>query len=127
MGRDDDGNEHHLKFTIFFASALLALWHGSATADGPGPSEPLTTLVCRDREDPSVGATLVFDLAGKRLVSSSGVGDTILFNDRNVPVRLSPAAIEWEVAHHTYTLNRATLELDVIGRVYVCQIAKNQL
>jgi len=89
---------------------------GVARADGPGPSpvapppNPLTTIVCRDREDPSAGATLVFDLARHLLVSSSNVGDTILFNDRNVRVRLSPAAIEWEVAHNTYTLNRATSE-----------------
>jgi len=87
----------------------------------------LTTATCRDREDPSVGATLVFDLGRKRLISSSGIGDTILFHDRDVPVAVSPAAIEWEVAHNTYTLNRVTLELDVIGRVYVCQLAKRQL
>ena len=72
---------------------LFTAWYGIADADAPGPSEPLTTIVCRDREDPSVGA----------------------------------AAIEWEVAHNTYTLNRATLELDVIGRVYVCQRAQRQL
>jgi hypothetical protein len=103
---------------------------GAAHADGPAPSappSPLATLVCRDREDPGTGATLVFDLGRRLLVSSSNVGDTILFDDRNVPVRLSPAAIEWEVAHNTYTLNRATLELDVIGRVYFCQLAQRQL
>jgi len=108
---------------------LLALWcfGGSASADGPGPADSPTTLICRDREDPSVGATLVLDLARKLLVNSSNVGDTILFGDRNVPVRVGAAAIEWEVAHNTYTLNRATLELDVIGRVYMCQIASRQL
>jgi hypothetical protein len=106
---------------------LFTAWYGIADADAPGPSEPLTTIVCRDREDPSVGATLVFDLARRLLVNSSNVGDTILFNDRNVPVRVGAAAIEWEVAHNTYTLNRATLELDVIGRVYVCQRAQRQL
>jgi hypothetical protein len=113
-------------------SVLLAFWclDGSANADGPAPSaSPAspTTLVCRDREDPSVGATLVFDLARKLLVSSSGVGDTILFGDRDVPVRVDAASVEWEVAHNTYTLNRATLELDVIGRVYMCQLAPRQL
>jgi hypothetical protein len=86
----------------------------------------LTTVTCRDHEDPSVGATLVFDLARRRLISSSGIGDTILFHDRDVMVAVSPAAIEWEVAHNAYTLNRVTLELDVIGRVYVCQPAKRQ-
>jgi hypothetical protein len=87
----------------------------------------VTTIACRDREDPSVGATLVFDLGRGLLVSSSGIGDTILFRDRNVPVRVTPAEIEWEVAHNPYRLNRATLELNVIGRVYVCQLAKRQL
>jgi hypothetical protein len=104
------------------AAIFLALWcRGAALA------ADLTTATCRDREDPSVGATLVFDLGRKRLISSSGIGDTILFHDRDVPVAVSPAAIEWEVAHNTYTLNRVTLELDVIGRVYVCQLAKRQL
>jgi hypothetical protein len=109
------------------AAVQLALWTGATSADAPGPADPLTTVACRDREDPSVGATLVFDLARRRLVSSSNIGDTILFNDRDLPVRVSAAAIEWEVAHNTYTLNRATLELDVIGRVYFCQVAKRQL
>jgi hypothetical protein len=45
---------------------------------------------------------------------------SILFDDRDLPVRVDAAAIEWEVADNTYTLNRATLELDVIGRVYRC-------
>lgn len=100
---------------------LLALCDRSAAADA------LTTVICRDREDPGVGATLVFDLARKRLVSSSNIGDTILFDDRDIPVRVSASAIEWEAAYNSYRLNRATLELDVIGRVYVCQLAKRQL
>jgi hypothetical protein len=121
-----------MKFTILIGSALFAFWcpDGSARADAPGPSAPPdspTTLICRDREDPSVGATLVLDLARKRLVASSGVGDTILFGDRDVRVRVDAASVEWEVAHNTSTLNRAALELDVIGRVYVCQIAPRQL
>ena len=113
--------------------ALLTLGSHLAIADGPAPApatpppDPLTTVVCRDREDPSVGATLVFDLARNLLVSSSNVGDTILFGDRNVRVHVNPAAIEWEVAYNTYTLNRATLELDVIGRVYFCQLAQRLL
>lgn len=105
----------------------IALSAAEARADGPGPIDPLTTITCRDREDPSAGATLVFDLAEKLLVRSSGSGPTILFDDRNVPVEVTPATIEWEVAHNTYTLSRATLELDVIGRVYFCQLAKRQL
>lgn len=80
-----------------------------------------------DRQDPGIGATLVFDLDRKRLVRSTGSGPTILFDDQNVPVRVDAATIEWEVAHNAYALNRATLELDVIGRVYVCQLAKRQL
>ena len=43
------------------------------------------------------------------------------------PVQVTAATIEWEVAHNTYTLSRATLELDAIGRVYFCQLAKRQL
>jgi hypothetical protein len=102
--------------------ALIATaWCRGAAADD------LTTVTCRDREDPGIGATLAFDLAGKRLVSSSGIGDTILFNDRDVPVAVTPAAIKWEVAHNTYVLNRVTLELSVIGRIYLCQLAKRQL
>ena len=103
-----------------FALVLIASSAIAVAAD-------LTTVTCRDREDPSVGATLVFDLARQRLVSSSGVGDTILFRDRDVPVRVTAADIEWEVAHNPYRLNRVTLELNVIGRVYVCQLAKRQL
>jgi hypothetical protein len=100
---------------------LLAPWcRGSA-------AEERTTVTCRDREDPSAGATLVFDLAKRRLVRSTGSGPTILFDDSDVPVRVTAATIEWEVAHNPYKLDRATLELDVIGRVYVCQLAKRQL
>jgi hypothetical protein len=106
---------------------VFALWFGNAAADAPGPHDPLTTLACHDREDPGAGATLVLDLARRRLVNSSNIGDTILFDNRDLPVRVDAAAIEWEVAHNTYTLNRATLELDVIGRVYLCQLAKRQL
>ena len=106
---------------------LLAACSVGAHADAPGPADPLTTIACRDREDPSAGATLVFDLAKRRLVRSTGSGPTVLFDDRNVPVAVTPATIEWEVAHNTYTLSRATLELDVIGRVYFCQLAKRQL
>src|SRR6185312_6547015 len=113
--------------TTFAFVVLLAPWCGGAVADQPGPADPLTTIACRDREDPGAGATLVFDLAKKLLVRSSGSGPTILFDDRNVPVAVTPATIEWEVAHNTYTLSRATLELDVIGRVYFCQLAKRQL
>jgi hypothetical protein len=104
-----------------FAGVLLVATNRSAKAEG------LTTATCRDREDPSVGATLAFDLPRKRLVSSSGIGDTILFRDRDVPVRVTEAAIEWEVAHNPYRLDRVTLELNVIGRVYLCQLAKRQL
>jgi hypothetical protein len=115
------------KSATVLATLFLTLWCGGSRADGPGPADPLTTIMCRDREDPGVGATLVFDLPRKRLVSSSGVGDTILFDDHNVPVNISAAAIEWEVAYNTYTLNRVTLELDVIGRVFFCQLAQRQL
>ena len=98
-----------------------------AAADQAGPADPLTTIACRDREDPSAGATLVFDLSRRRLVRASGSGPTILFDDRDIPVRVTAATVEWEVAHNAYTLSRATLELDVIGRVYLCQLAKRQL
>jgi hypothetical protein len=54
-------------------------------------------------------------------------GPTILFDDHNVPVTVTPGTIEWEVAYNTYTLNRATLELAVIGRIYVCQRMQRQL
>lgn len=74
-----------------------------------------------------MGATLVFDLGRHLLVRSTNIGPTILFDDRDVRVHVDAGAIEWEVAHNTYTLNRATLELDVTGRVYVCQVARNQI
>jgi hypothetical protein len=112
---------------VLALAASVVLSCRVAAADEPGPTAPLTTVTCRDREDPSAGATLVFDLARGRLLRSSGSGPTILFDDRDIPVRATPATIEWEVAHNAYTLNRVTLELDVIGRVYVCQLAKRQL
>ena len=110
----------------------LSLGCGIAHADGPAPTptpppDPLTILVCRDRQDPGMGGTLVLDIGRRRLVRSTNEGPTILFGDANVPLMLTPATIEWEVAHNTYVLNRATLELDVIGRIYVCQIAPRQL
>jgi hypothetical protein len=112
---------------LVLAALALSASASYAIADGsPGPG-PLTTLACRDREDPTIGATLVFDLGRSRLVQSSGSGPTILFDDHNVPVHVDAATIEWEVAHNTYTLSRATLELDVIGRVFICQVAKNQI
>ena len=95
--------------------------------DGHGHAADLTTLVCRDRDHPNIGATLVFNLVRKRLLDSSGTGGTILFGDRDIAVKTTPAAIEWEAGGNTFRLNRATLELDVIGRVFFCQIAKNQL
>jgi hypothetical protein len=100
---------------------FLVLCSQRTLAAGP------VTLVCRDRQDPGIGATLVFDLARKRLVRSTNEGPNILFDDHDVPVTVTPGTIEWEVAHNNYTLNRATLELAVIGRVYVCQIAQRQL
>jgi len=109
------------RLAVWLAAALLLAFARAAVAQAP------TTITCRDREDPSVGATLVFDLGRGLLVSSSGIGDTILFRDRNVPVRVTAAAIEWEVAHNPYRLDRVTLELNVIGRVYLCQLAKRQL
>lgn len=101
---------------------------GVAAADEPGPgASPLTTLVCRDREHPDVGATLVFNLARRRLIDSSGTGGTILFGDGSIPLKMSPAVIEWEAGGNTFWLNRATLELNVINRVFFCQISRNQL
>jgi hypothetical protein len=114
-------------------TCVVANADGPGPGPGPGPPPPLpppdalTILVCNDREDPSIGATLVFDLDRKRLVRSTNSGPNILFDDHNVPVKVGPGTIEWEVANNTYTLNRATLELDVIGRVYICQIARKQL
>jgi hypothetical protein len=117
-----------LRRPAFVATVLLLVpWAKHASADEPGPANPLTTLVCRDREHPDVGATLVFNLARKRLIDSSGTGGTILFGDSSLPLKVTPAAIEWEAGENTFRLNRATLELDVIGRVFFCQIARNQL
>ena len=102
--------------------AVAAAWlTGVAAADDP------VTITCRDREDPRMGASLVFDLGRSLLVRSTNIGPTIFFDDRNVRVHVDAAVIEWEVAQNTYTLNRATLELDVAGRVYACQRAHNQL
>lgn len=115
------------QFLIRRAWLAALLLVSPAAADEVRPSEAYVAITCRDSEDPSVGATLVFDLARQRLVSSSGIGDTILFRDRDVPVRVTPSEIAWEVAHNPYRLNRATLELNVIGRVYLCQLAKRQL
>jgi hypothetical protein len=111
-----------MKLTLYLVVGLfLPLWSQPTLADDP------VILVCRDRQDPGIGASLVFDLARKRLVRSTNEGPTILFDDRDVPVTVTPGTIEWEVAHNTYTLNRATLELAVIGRIYVCQRAQRQL
>jgi hypothetical protein len=115
-----------MRLAAFFAVLALIFLHQVAAADEPG-SDPLTTLVCRDREDPRVGATLVLNLARKRLIDSSGTGGTILFGDGALPLKTSPAQIEWEAGGNTFWLNRATLELNVAGRVFLCQIAKNQL
>ena len=110
-----------MKFIMSLVAVVSALSCRVAIADD------LTALACRDRQDPGIGATLVFDIGRGRLVRSTGSGPTILFDDRDVPVHVDEAAIEWEVAHNTYTLNRATLELDVLGRVYVCRVVKKQL
>src|SRR5579862_4641033 len=111
------------------ALPLLALSFAQAMADEPSPetASPLTTLVCRDREDPRTGATLVLNLVRKRLIDSSGSGGTILFGDSSLPLKVTPAMVEWEAGGNTFVLNRATLELDVTGRVFLCQIAKNQI
>jgi hypothetical protein len=116
-----------MKLATILTSAVLVLVCRAALADEPGAANPLTTLVCRDREDPRVGATLVFNLARKRLIDSSGTGGTILFGDGSLPLKMTPATIEWEAGGNIFWLNRATLELDVIGRVFFCQIARNQL
>lgn len=111
-----------MKFVVYLVTGLvLAPWCRSARAGEP------VTLVCRDRQDPGIGATLVFDLGRKRLVRSTNIGPTILFDDRDVPVKVTPGTIEWEVAHNDYTLDRTSLELAVIGRVYVCQRIPRQL
>lgn len=115
-----------MKLRSFVVFALLTVPALSAAADEHGPG-PLTTLACREREDPTIGATLVFDLGRSRLVQAVGTGPTILFDEHNLPVHVDAATIEWEVAHNTYTLSRATLELDVTGRVFQCQIARNLL
>lgn len=116
--------------TATLVAALIAgLPLAHASADGPGPptAAPLTTLVCRDREDPRVGATLVLNLVRKRLIDSSGTGGTILFGDSSLPLKVTPATVEWEAGGNTFVLNRAALELDVNGRVFLCRIAKNQI
>ncbi|HWB48509.1 MAG TPA: hypothetical protein VG651_05330 [Stellaceae bacterium] len=114
---------------LTLAAVVSGLVHSPAYADGPPSPAPesLTILVCRDRQDPGIGGTLVLDLARKRLVRSTNEGPTILFDDANVPLAVTPATIAWEVAHNSYVLNRATLELAVIGRIYVCQLVPRQL
>ena len=114
-----------MKAAVF--ATLFVLACAPALADAPGVASPLTTLVCRDRDHPEVGATLVLNLARKRLIDSSGTGGTILFGDGAIPLKMTPAVIEWEAGGNTFWLNRATLELNVINRVFVCQIAQNQL
>jgi hypothetical protein len=116
-----------MKSAALLAVLKLPLLCQVAAADEPGPgASPVTTLVCRDREDPRVSATLVFNFARKRLIDSAGSG-TVLFGDDALPLKMTPAMIEWEASGNTFWLNRATLELDVAGRVFLCQIAKNQL
>ncbi|HTW52237.1 MAG TPA: hypothetical protein VME45_10120 [Stellaceae bacterium] len=116
------------KFAAVLAVMALPLFCQIATADEPGPpAAPLTTLVCRDRERPEVSATIVLNLVRKRLIDSSGTGGTILFGDSSLPLKVTPAMVEWEAGGNTFWLNRATLELDVNGRVFLCQIAKNQI
>lgn len=115
------------------AAILLAISCHVAVADGPAPApaspsaDPFVIVVCRDRQDPGIGGTLVFDLARRRLVRSINSGPNILFGDSDVPVKVTPATIEWEVAQNDYVLDRATLELNVLGRIYVCQLAPRQL
>lgn len=118
-----------MKSAALLSVLALPLLCQVAAADAPGPQgdAPLTTLVCRNREDPQVGATLVLNLVRKRLIDSSGIGGTILFGDGALPLKVTPAMIEWEAGGNTFWLNRATLELDVDGRVFLCQIAKNQI
>ena len=116
-----------VKSAALLGALIAALPLAQAIADGQPAPDPLTTLVCRDREDPRVGATLVFNLARKRLIDSSGTGGTILFGDGALPLKVTPAMVEWEAGGNTFVLNRATLELDVVGRVFLCQIARNQL
>ena len=117
-----------MKSAALLAVLTLPLLCQVAAADEPGPgASPVTTLVCRDREDPRVSATLVFNFARKRLIDSAGIGGTILFGDGALPLKMTPATVEWEAGGNTFWLNRATLELDVDGRVFLCQIAKNQI
>jgi hypothetical protein len=118
-----------MKLTHLIIPPLLLLPLVIAAADEPGPptATPLTTLVCRDREDPRVGATIVLNLVRKRLIDSSGTGGTILFGDSSLPLKVTAATVEWEAGGNTFVLNRATLELDVNGRVFLCQVAKNQI
>jgi hypothetical protein len=107
---------------------LAVILTGFCLGSSPVPAaEGPVTLVCHDRQDPGIGATLVFDLARRRLVRSTNEGPNILFDDHDVPVTVTPGTIEWEVAHNDYTLNRATLELAVIGRIYLCQRVQRQL
>ena len=115
-----------MRFAAFAALLLIATPDLAAIADGLDGASPLTTLVCQDRDHRKVAATLVFNLARKRLIDSSGTGGTILFGDGSLPVTVTPAAIQWQASQNTFRLNRATLELDVINRVFFCQIAKNQ-
>jgi hypothetical protein len=127
--RNSENNRCRL-LIFLLGLALLMPFSERAGADGPPsspPHDPLTILVCRDRQDPGIGGTLVLDVGRRRLVRSTNEGPTIVFDDANVPLVVTPATIEWEVAHNTYVLNRATLELNVIGRIYVCQIAPRQL
>src|ERR1700729_3536193 len=107
--------------------ALFAAGYQTVAADEPPAASPLTTLVCRDRDRPDVGATLVFNLARKRLIDSSGSGGTILFGDGSLPVKMNTGVIEWDAGGNSFLLNRATLELDVANRVFFCRIARNQL
>ena len=74
-------------------------------------------MACRDRQEPGVGARLVFDLDCKRPVRSISSGPAILFDDRDVPVKVTPDTIEWGITYNDYT---STLEV-VAGRVYPCQ------
>jgi hypothetical protein len=116
-----------MRFTALVALFFVAAPPLAAIADGPSGASPLTTLVCRDRDHPDVWATLVFNLARKRLIQSSGTGGTILFGDGALPVTVTAAAIHWQASQNTFRLNRATLELDVINRVFFCRIAKDPL
>jgi hypothetical protein len=91
----------------------------------PAAAGPVT-LACRDREDPSMGATLVLDIERKRLVEALSSGPTILFQDRDLPLTVGAQAVAWTAANNLYRLSRVTLELDVAGRIYVCERAQRQ-